>query len=110
MPIIQVCTEEWTTNGGKHSIGAEYYRKLYSQDQCKELCISDSLCIGVDFHFGVYPYECWVHRNKENLKNIYSNSNLNQFILIKRCSGNFEIFHFFQINFSLMILFLKVSR
>jgi len=58
-----------------------------TEQDCVDVCVRDSSCVGVDVRYNVQPKLCWIHndRNDYHDSNVYRQPGTNTHELIMRC-------------------------
>ena len=68
---------------GEYSDGSLYTSEYTTLDQCKDGCLADVNCYGLDWH---YPLEyCFFHYDQSNLDTSFSSSRASQFVKPPAC-------------------------
>src|SRR6218665_3522913 len=79
------CQNQWVIYNSSHSIGATKTSNPMLLDDCLNCCLTDPLCVAIDFNSASNPVECWVHTSLANINVRYSNPSLTQYVISSRC-------------------------
>jgi len=80
---------QWTSYADQNSLYATNYRQFRNLADCLAFCLSNPLCVAVDFE-NASPAPCWVHTSSVDLQpgNTYLLAGRTQYILNRGCSSS----------------------
>jgi len=89
--LIGGCTgPSWRERREHAVLGAVRSLNTSTEQACRDACIADVSCVGVDVQYTLSPMQCWVHVNRMDyriISNIIALQGMNSYELIDRCSS-----------------------
>jgi len=80
------CTDTFTEYQNTNSDGGTFKGSGVSLQNCKDQCIADSTCVGIDYQR--VKQDCWLHYKASDFDSTKSNSDLDQY-RIMRCGSKY---------------------